>query len=571
MKKQLHLALRAGGFLTGMLALSACASYSTTNSDVAYVEPGATSEQQNIDRAFFSADRIKADVTFLSQDLLRGRDTGSEGHRIAAHYVAAEFARLGVAPMGDNGGYFQEVPMRKAKVNVDTAAMTVRNGDETLELELGDDFFMSGSVKNPSGEVSADVVFVGYGVHAPDLGHDDLAGLDLSGKIVVALSGAPSTFNTEIRAHHGSGATKLKAIEERGAVGIITFNSASDEKRRPFASFKRFLGRESFDWIAPDSDASEAGSVKATAAISHDVARKLFAGSSSSLDDVLAQADTGKVDGFDLTANVTMKRESILTDPFDTPNVVAVLEGSDANLKSEYVVLSAHLDHIGVSENAKGDDKINNGALDNASGVSTLLEVARAYVAGGERPKRSILFTIVTGEERGLLGAEYFAHYPTVEKPAIVANVNLDMPLLLYDFTDVVAFGAERSSLGPITEAALAKLDVALSPDPIPQEGIFTRSDHYRFVQQGVPSVFLMTGWNKGLGGKDGGKIFQQFLSKTYHSPADDITQDIDFDAGAKFAYANWLIASDIANAPKRPTWNEGDFFGRTFAGSRKK
>lgn len=560
--------IKLGGVLSGVIALTACASINTDNTETAYVSEAPRAGTQVIDRDFFSPERIKADVTFLAQDLLRGRDTGSEGHRIAANYVAAEFARLGIAPMGDNGSYFQEVPMRKAKVNLDTAAMTINVDGEETQLVIGDDFFMSGSVKNPNGEISADIVFVGFGVHAPEIGHDDLAGLDLEGKIVLVLSGAPSTFNTEIRAHHGSGSTKAKEFEDRGAVGIVTFNTISDEKRRPFARFKPFLGRESFDWIAPDADGDDRA-IKATAAVSQDVARKLFAGAPIAFDEVLQKADEGKVDGFPLSSSLYMKRESILTEPFDTPNVVAVIEGSDPSLKFEYVVLSAHLDHIGVSENAKGDDKINNGALDNASGVSTLLEVARAYAAGGEAPKRSILFTIVTGEERGLLGAEYFAHFPTVEKPAIVANVNLDMPLLLYDFTDVVAFGAERSSLGPITEAALAKIDVALSPDPIPQEGIFTRSDHYRFVQQGVPAVFLMTGWNKGVGGKDGGKIFQQFLSKTYHSPADDITQDIDFNAGAKFAYANWLIASDIANSPVRPRWNEGDFFGETFAGDK--
>lgn len=556
------------GAVGSLLMLSACASMDGGNTSAVNAVAVIPSDQISIDRSFFSANRIKADVTFLAQDLLRGRDTGSEGHRIAAHYVAAEFARLGLPPMGDGGSYFQEVPMRKAKVNVDTAAMTISVGGEETVLDLGDDFIMGGSVKSPSGEISADIVFVGYGVHAPDLGHDDLAGLDLEGKIVLALGGAPSTFNTEIRAHHGSSTTKLKTLQARGAEGFISFNTTSGEKRRPFASFKRFLGRESFDWISPEG--MESGiPLKAAATISHDVARKLFAGSQMSLDDVLAAAEEGKVDGFALSASAIMKRESILTEPFDSPNVIAVLEGSDPKLKSEYVVLSAHLDHIGVNENARGNDKINNGALDNASGVSTLLEVARAYVSGNERPKRSILFTIVTGEEKGLLGAEYFAHYPTVEKSAIVADVNLDMPILLYDFTDVVAFGAERSSLGPITAAALAKLNVALSPDPIPEEGIFTRSDHYRFVQQGIPSVFLMTGFNKGVNGKDGGEIFREFLSKTYHSPKDDMTQDIDFNAAAKFAYANWLIASEIANASERPSWNEGDFFGSTFAGSK--
>ncbi len=539
----------------GLLAVSACTATSDSN----------LRDQTAREGAMFSADRIKADVTFLADDLLLGRDTGSEGHRIAANYVAAEFARLGIAPAGDDG-YFQEVPLRKAKVNVDTAAMAIRVGGDEKQLVLADDFFMTGSVNTPDGQVSADIVFAGFGIHAPEIGHDDLDGLDIDGKIVLVFSGAPTSFNTEIRAHHGSATTKLKNLIDRGAAGYLSVSTASDEKRRPFSRLKRFLGRQSFDWIEPTGGGTGNGKIKAAATISQAVARQLFDGAPMSYNDVLSEAKNGAPKGFALATSATLKRESILSDKFTSPNVIAVLEGSDPDLNDEYVVLSAHLDHIGVSENAKGDDKINNGALDNATGVSTLLEVARAYARSGEKPRRSILFAIVTGEEKGLLGAEYFAHYPTVDKKALVANVNLDMPLLLYDFTDVVAFGAERSSLGPITEAALARLNVSLSPDPIPQEGIFTRSDHYRFVQQGIPAVFLMTGWNKGVNGKDGGKIFQEFLSKTYHSPKDDLSQGIDYDAAAKFAHANWLIASAIANDTVRPSWNEGDFFGDTFA-----
>jgi Zn-dependent M28 family amino/carboxypeptidase len=555
-KKQAFSKVRVGCLAVGTLFLAAC----TTTEEVEVEEQGLT------ERAIFSADRIKADVTFLADDLLRGRDTGSDGHRIAANYVAAEFARLGVVPMGGAGSYFQEVPMQTAALNQETSSMTISSSSGEKALVLGDDFYMGGSVKNPNGEISADVVFVGYGIHAPGLGHDDLDGLDLDGKIVLALSGSPSSFNTEIRAHHGSSTTKLKALLARGAEGYISVKTNVDEKRRPFASSKRFLGRKRYDWVAPEA-AEGTREIKAAVSVSHDVARLLFEGAPRTLDDVLTEADTRAPKGFSLKSRATIKQSSILSDTFYSPNVVGVLEGSDPVLKSEYVVLSAHLDHIGVSENAKGEDKINNGAMDNAAGVSTLLEVARAYARSGEKPKRSILFAIVTGEEKGLLGAEYFAHYPTVEKAAMVANVNLDMPLLLYDFTDVVAFGADRSSLGSITEAALAKINVVLSPDPIPQEGLFTRSDHYRFVQQGIPAVFLMTGWNQGVGGKDGGKIFMEFLSKTYHSPRDDLSQDIDFNAAAKFAYANWLIATAIANEKARPTWNKGDFFGDTFAG----
>ncbi len=536
-----------------MLGLGACAASG----------PVSVEDQVAQERAMFNPDRIEADVTFLADDLLRGRDTGSEGYRIAANYVAAEFARLGLKPAGNNDSYFQEVPFKTAQVDMEKSSMSITIGGDSRTLVLGDDFFMAGSVQNPHGEVTADLVFAGYGIYAPDLGHDDFEGLDVEGKIVVALSGAPTSFNTEIRAHHGSSATKGQALRDRGAVGLVTFSTLEAEKRRPFARLKRFIGFKSYDWVQPD--AVEPSSLKASASVSHDVARTLFANAEKDLDAVLAAAADGAPKGFALNATATLKRASKLSDTFESPNVLAVLEGSDPELKNEYVVLSAHLDHIGVSERAKGEDKINNGALDNASGVAILMEVARAYVRAGDRPRRSILFAIVAAEEKGLLGAEYFAHYPTLEKSNLIANVNLDMPILLYDFSDVVAFGAERSSLGPVTEQALAKIGVSLSPDPMPQEGIFTRSDHYRFVQQGIPSVFLVTGWGPGVGGKDGGAIFREFLGNTYHSPADDLSQDIDFEAGAKFAHANWLIANAIANGDARPTWNEGDFFGETF------
>lgn len=551
---------RIAGFSLGMLGLVAC---STAGND----KPSGLTTDQAVDgRSLFSPERIRADVTFLADDLLRGRDTGSEGYRIAANYVAAEFARLGLLPAGDDGSYFQEVPFQTAQVYEDGGSMSITVAGETRELSMGDDFFMSGSVKNPAGEASADLVFVGYGIHAPEISHDDLVGLNLDGKIAVAISGAPVSFNTEIRAHHGSSTTKRATLGERGAVGLITFSTRESEKQRPFSRLKRFIGFKSYDWVAADSGAEDASPLKIGAAVSHDVAATLFKGAEADLETVLEQASAGAPSGFPLKTKASMKRDSTLSETFESPNVLAVLEGSDPELKDEYVVLTAHLDHIGVSTTAVGD-KINNGALDNASGVSILLEVARAYVSANERPRRSILFAIVTAEEKGLLGAEYFVHYPTVNKSELVANVNVDMPILLYDFSDMVAFGAERSTLGPITEQALAKIGVTMSPDPMPEQGIFTRSDHYRFVQQGIPSVFLVTGWGEGVGGKDGGAIFRQFLGKIYHSPGDDLSQSIDYAAGAKFAHANWLIASAIANDDARPTWNEGDFFGETFAG----
>ena len=547
---------RLGGAFAGVLALSACAQ--NTGSVGVSVDVGITA-------ATFSASRIEADVIFLADDMLKGRDTGSEGYQIAANYVAAEFRRLGLKPMGENG-YFQQVPFQTAMVNQETASMTVKVGEKETTLALGDDFYMGGSVKNKSGEASGQVVFLGYGVHAPELGHDDLKGMDLEGKIALVVSGSPESFHTEIRAHHGSSTTKLKELLERGVVGFITVNSAAMEKRRPFKRYKRFLGNKSFDWVMPDAMAAKSKRLNAAATVSNGVAEMMFEGASVSFSDAMSAVAGGEFSSVALASEAGMKRESILSETFHSPNVIGVLEGSDPKLKDEYVVISAHLDHIGVSKRAKGDDKINNGALDNAAGVSVMLEVARAYARSGVKPRRSIMFAAVVAEEKGLLGAEYFAHFPTVEKSSMVANVNLDMPILLYDFTDVVAFGADRSSLGPITASAVSKIGVSMGPDPMPTEGIFTRSDHYRFVQQGIPSVFLVTGWGKDTEGKDGGKIFMEFLGKTYHSPQDEIDQEIDYQAGAKFAYVNWLITSAIANDNKRPTWNEGDFFGDTFA-----
>jgi Zn-dependent M28 family amino/carboxypeptidase len=211
-------------------------------------------------------------------------------------------------------------------------------------------------------------------------------------------------------------------------------------------------------------------------------------------------------------------------------------------------------------------DRIYNGAMDNAAGVAALLEAARALRSESTPPRRSVLFLAVTAEEKGMIGSDYFARSPTVPKDAIVAAVCLDMPVLLYDFTDVIAFGAEHSSLKGVLESALMQANLTLTPDPMPEQAIFTRSDHYRFVQQGVPSILLATGWNSTKGAGEGGKVFQNFFATTYHRPSDDISQPINYAAGARFAEVNYRILKAIANGDTRPSWNAGDFFGALYA-----
>lgn len=290
---------------------------------------------------------------------------------------------------------------------------------------------------------------------------------------------------------------------------------------------------------------------------------KLFAGAPTSLDAVMAAAESPTPVAMPRFA-LPMRASVALQNRVGTgssSNVAGMIEGSDPRLKGEIVVLSGHLDHEGVGA-AQNGDTIYNGAMDNASGIATMLEVAHAFKHDGIRPKRSVMFLAVTAEEKGLVGADYFAQNPTVPKGSIVANVNLDMPILSYDFTDIIAFGADRSTIGGAVKRAADSLGLTVTPDPDPDQGIFTRSDHYRFVQQGVPSVFLKTG--PANGGAAADKLFR---TTRYHRPNDDLSQPIDYAAGAKFAAVNYAIAKELADVAERPRWNRGDFFGTLFNG----
>jgi Zn-dependent M28 family amino/carboxypeptidase len=511
-----------------------------------------------------SADAIRAHMTFLADDAMEGREAGTRGYDIAANYVAAQYALLGVKPANGAGGYLQPVPMLAYK-NASEGSFSITGADgKATDLKFGEDYLPSAQAQAADVSVNAPLVFVGYGVVAPGKGRDDYAGLDVKGKIVVLLSGAPSAFQTEERAHYSNLGVKRAEAAKRGAVGLITMPTTSGEKRRPFER-----GVNGYrEWRMTWREASGVGHVRGVTSpnlvsIGLKGAAKLFAGAPVALDTVLSAAETpeGLVKGFDLPfkASVSLKTE---IEKRDSSNVVGVIEGSDPTLKAQMVILSAHLDHIGIKDNAKpGEDRINNGALDNASGIATLLEVARGFKEAKVKPKRSILLVAVTAEEKGLIGSEYFAYNPTVPKANIAADVNLDMPVLLYPFTDVVAFGAERSTVGDAVRRAAGRVGVGLSGDPLPEEGLFTRSDHYRFVEQGIPSVFLMTGFQNG-----GEKAFKDFLAIHYHKPGDDLTQPIDYQAAAKFALVNYEIASELANAPARPVWKKGDFFGAQFA-----
>jgi hypothetical protein len=499
-------------------------------------------------------------MTFLSSDLLEGRDSGSRGFDIAAEYVASQFRQLGLTPAGDNGTYFQHVPLWASRPT-DKGGVVLKGAGGDVSLVFGEDYFPGRTPVSGETRVSAPAVFVGYGLVAPEHGRDDYKGLDVKGKIVVALAGAWGDLQTEERAYYANGRTKRREAEKHGAVGFISLESPLGEKLRPFAQGLRTWDTWGMTWRGPDGQPFDAApSVPSLAALSVKGGVKLFAGAPKSYEEMIAATEmTGQPPRFDLPARLEARTASE-TKVVESRNVVAILPGSDPRLREEVVVLSAHLDHIGITKPVNGDS-INNGALDNAAGVATTLEVARAFTEARKKPRRSIMFLTVTGEEKGLLGAEYFARNPTVPLQKIVGDVDIDMPVLTYDFTDVVAFGADRSGIGPAVRRAAARVGLQLSADPMPEEGLFTRSDHYRFVEMGVPAVFLMTGFQNG-----GEKAFRSFLANCYHKPCDDISQPIDYVAGARFARINYEITRELTDMPRRPTWNKGDFFGEKYA-----
>ena len=504
----------------------------------------------------FTPERFRSHVAFLADDMLEGRDAGSRGYEIGARYVATQFEGLGLKPGGEGGGWYQQVPFVQFRLGGAPASVTVGG----RRFAQGQEVLLSPSATEGVQRIEAPVVFAGYGIDAPEAGMRDYKGLDVRGKVVAVLSGFPKGMASDVGAHLNS--EKRRMAEKRGAVGLIVIRTRAESERRAWSRVREGAGEPAMTWLTKEgAPFSSAPGVRFRATFDTPAAEALFAGSRRSLGQVLDEADKagGRPRGFALKPRVRFEQESRLT-RVASPNVLAILPGSDPKLADEYVLLMAHLDGLGIKEH--GEDDIHNGAMDNSTGIATMIEVARAMSTGPDRPKRPILFAAVTAEEDGLLGAQYLAKNPVTPRGGgVVGVVNLDMPILTYDFQDVVAFGAEHSTMGPIVARAGSRMGVALSPDPLPQEGLFTRSDHYRFVQEGVPAVFLMTGFANG-----GQEKFTHFLSTDYHRPSDDMKLPFDWNAGAKFARLNYLIASEIANAPQRPLWYGDSFFGKSLA-----
>jgi peptidase M28-like protein len=505
-------------------------------------------------------------IEFLAGDALEGRNVGTAGFDNAAAYIEEQFKDIGLKPAGING-YRQPVKLESRVLNPEQSTLTlVRNGHEE-PLAIGDDASLSARGEL-NGVIEAPMVFIGYGLSIPEAKWDELAGLDLRGKIAVYVNApAPVDVPDNVRSHVSSAGERWAVLKKAGAIGIATLpnprppaGTTSDNDSIPSSGGGRGGGRPPQPtFVLADRDLQEQAGQIVSMTITRRGAEKLLAASGHSLDE-LNQLITDKkplprfaLEGT-LRVNASLKRDAI-----DSPNVAGIYEGSDPQLETEYVVMSAHLDHVGIGREVNGDT-IYNGAMDDASGVASLIEVARLLKQSGTKPRRSILFAAVTAEEKGLLGSKYFAARPTVPFERIVADINLDMFLPLYPLKVIEVQGLTESSLGETVRAAARELSVDVQTDREPEQNRFIRSDQYSFIRRGIPSLAFKFGYEFGSPEE---KIRREWVRTVYHKPNDDTNQPVDLEAAARFNRVILNLLQRVANDPARPKWNEDSFFKR--------
>jgi peptidase M28-like protein len=493
-------------------------------------------------------------VEMLANDDMQGRDTGSAAHRKAADLVATEFQRAGLAPAGVTGSIQPVKFSGRTIVEAETSLELVRNG-KAEKLTLGEDAVINLRI-NPADAVEAPLVFAGYGLTVPDLNYNDLAGLDLKGKILVVLAGGPSTIPGPLRSHFSYPIERQKFLEQAGAVGLITIqNPRTDDVPWARSALARF--QESMSLA--DQDLVDYKSLKLGATINAAHADKWLAGSGHTTAELLDLVTAGKpLPRFPLVPSLRARVKVIRRD-IESQNVVGIRPGSDPTMKNDYVVLSAHLDHVGVGEPIDGDE-IYNGAMDDASGVAAILEIANELNQEKVTTKRSLLFVAVTGEEKGLLGSRYFTAHPTVDAKRMVADLNMDMFLPLYPFKVLTVYGLNESDLGDAIRTIARPMNLQVQDDPEPVRNIFVRSDQYNFIRHGVPAVMTDIG---NLKGSKEAAIEKAWLDKRYHAPSDDLNQPIDLQAAADYVEFMRRLTLNVADAPAKPQWKPDSFFRR--------
>jgi hypothetical protein len=493
-------------------------------------------------------------VEALANDQMRGRDTGSPEHLKAAQYVADHFQKAGLTPAGTQG-FLQPVKFVAWKIVEPECSIDLIRGGKAEPLALGEDAYITRGA-TPASLVEAPLAFAGYGLTVPEMIYDDFAGLDVRGKIIVMIGGGPANIPGPLKAHYQNARERNRFLLRAGAAGtVIIQNPSTSDVPWSRAALARF--QEAME-LADPTLATPSG-LKIAIVLNPKHAGAWLEGSGHSVDELLALATAGKpLPHFPLVPSLRVKAK-IQKRELESQNVVAIWPGSDPALKNQFVVLSAHIDHVGVGEPIHGD-AIYNGAMDNASGTASLMDMAQTLHDQNIQTKRSLLFVAVTGEEKGLLGSRYFAAHPTVDSKSMVADLNMDMFLPLYPLHLVTVYGLKESDLGDTLRKVAQSLDVEVQDDPAPQRNVFTRSDQYSFIRQGVPALMLDVGFKKGSKEE---AIQKEWLTNRYHAPSDDLNQPVDLQAAGQYNRLLLKLAETVADDPARPQWKPDSFFRR--------
>jgi len=500
------------------------------------------------------ANRWWSHVEALANDGMEGRNTGSPGHKRAADYVAARFKQDGLEPAGING-YIQPVKFKTRTIDEGHSSLALITNEQTEVLKLGEDANIS-LRSDAAPRLEAPLVFVGYGMQVPERQFDDFAGQNLRGAVAVYLAGSPSDIPGPLRAHYQSAGERWSALKRAGAIGTI---SIANPKSMDIPWSRSTLARLQPSMVLADPSLDDAAGQQLAATMNPAHADKLLIGSGHTFRELLALADAGKpLPRFRLMPRIKAT-VSVQQGEVESQNVAGILRGSDPALKNQYVVLSAHLDHLGVGGAVKGDT-IYNGAMDNAAGVAAILEIAEELHASSAKPRRSIVFVAVTGEEKGELGSRYFAAHPTVPASSMVADVNIDMFLPLFPLKTLMVLGLDESDLGGDIRAVAKELRLAVQADPEPQRNRFIRSDQYSFIKAGIPALSMKVGYREGSAEA---AIARKWTAERYHAPSDDLKQPVDRAAADKYVQVIRTLALRIADRPTRPAWNATSFFKR--------
>ncbi len=498
-------------------------------------------------------------VKTLADDKLEGRETGSAGERQAQSFIVGNLERLGIEPAGEKG-YYQTVKLVQREIVEKESSLALLRDGKLEPLTLGEEAFFNTRI-DLAPEVEAPLVFVGYGLNVPENGYNDLAGLDLKGKVAVIFTGSPADMPGALASHYQSAAERWKVLKAAGAVGVINIPNPAFMDI-PWSRMSLNRTRPSMSLVGAEFDETAGEEIAVVFNPAH--AERLFQGTGHTFQEITGLGrDRKPLPRFPLPLSLST-RALMQRHDLQSTNLVARITGSDPELRSEYVVLSAHSDHIGIGEPI-GGDRVYNGAMDNGSGSALVLDVARSLREAPEKLKRSVLLVWVTAEEKGLLGSKFFAAHPTVPAASMVADLNTDMFLPIVPLKVLTVYGLAESDLGDRVTRVAAALGVRVQPDPQPVRNAFIRSDQYNFIRHGVPSLAMQVGFDPGSPEQ---RIFKDWLTERYHAPSDDTNQPVDLSAAAGFEEILLGLIRAVANDPQRPAWKVDSFFRRYAAGA---